>query len=122
MTNQPNKEKIVIFLNNQIYDEFELFLKEISIIINNDKNMTRIEINTKTLNNLILLTVIALNDIKIHDENNLYDYVELYFKNVDNKMQKIEEENDEDLDEISSYSTVSSILGIQVNKLFIQLN
>ncbi len=122
MTNQPNKEKIVIFLNNQIYDEFELFLKEIAIIINNDKNMTRIEINTKTLNNLILLTVITLNDIKIHDENNLHNYIELYFKNVDNKMQKIEEENDEDLDEISSYSTVSSILGIQVNKLFIKLN
>jgi hypothetical protein len=122
LTNQPNKEKIVIFLNNQIYDEFELFLKEIAIIINNDKNMTRIEINTKTLNNLILLTVITLNDIKIHDENNLHNYIELYFKNVDNKMQKIEEENDEDLDEISSYSTVSSILGIQVNKLFIKLN
>ena len=122
MTTQPNKEKIVIFLNNQIYDEFELFLKEIAIIINNDKNMTRIEINTKTLNNLILLTVITLNDIKIHDENNLHNYIELYFKNVDNKMQKIEEENDEDLDEISSYSTVSSILGIQVNKLFIKLN
>lgn len=121
MTNQPNKEKIVIFLNNQIYDEFELFLKEIAIIINNDKN-SRIEINTKTLNNLILLTVITLNDIKIHDENNLHNYIELYFKNVDNKMQKIEEENDEDLDEISSYSTVSSILGIQVNKLFIKLN
>jgi hypothetical protein len=122
LTNQPNKEKIVIFLNNQIYDEFELFLKEIAIIINNDKNMTKIEINTKTLNNLILLTVITLNDIKIHDENNLHNYIELYFKNVDNKMQKIEEENDEDLDEISSYSTVSSILGIQVNKLFIKLN
>jgi len=122
LTTQPNKEKIVIFLNNQIYDEFELFLKEIAIIINNDKNMTRIEINTKTLNNLILLTVITLNDIKIHDENNLHNYIELYFKNVDNKMQKIEEENDEDLDEISSYSTVSSILGIQVNKLFIKLN
>jgi len=34
-------------------------------------------------------------------------------------MQKIVEENDEDLDEISTYSTVSSILGIQVKKLFI---
>lgn len=85
-------------------------MKEIASLIISDKNNIRIEIETKVLNYIILLTVITLNNKKMQDNDKyLQNYIELFFKNIDK--QKLVED---DFDDNSSHSTVSSILGIQV--------
>lgn len=85
------------------------------------KETVQVEIETKTLNNIILLTVIILNNANTKkqpkiDENHLYSYIELFFKNSE-RNSLVNAAFLEDLEESSTYSTVSSILGIQTNKL-----
>jgi hypothetical protein len=79
------------------------------MVVTEKENNMRVEVDRNTLNNIILLTVITLNDTTKKDEEKfLQNYIHLFFKNL-SKVQDEQEENDS-----SSYSTVSSILGIQV--------
>ena len=101
-----------MFLSNETFKQNETFLKEIaSLIVTEKENNMRVEVETRVLNNIILLTVVTLNDsTKKEEEKFLQNYIQLFFKNVDKQLEDEQEENDS-----SSHSTVSSILGIQVN-------
>lgn len=105
-------------------------MREFTKIINQSEaeNKIQLESETELFNNLILISTIILNDfMKNEAEKSLQDYIEIFFKQVDedvNKQNKnivlksilepvsSNETNNED-DLSSQYSTLSSILGIQ---------
>lgn len=87
------------------------------------ENKIQLESDTELFNNLILISTIILNDnVKNEAEKSLQDYIEIFFKQVDqdttqtftkNIVQNNDDNNNDD-DLSSQYSTLSSILGIQV--------
>ncbi len=85
----------------------------------------RVETDSLVLNNLTLIATIILNDdMKTEAEKSLQNYIEIFFKRMDGveqtnstKNEVVEDQLDEEDDLVSQYSTLSSMLGIQVAKL-----
>ena len=83
--------------------------------------MTNIFSILKVFNNLILVATIILNDnMKNEAERTLQNYLEIFFKQLDdtnfslNEKETTKLSNDFDEDSSSQYSTLSSFLGLPV--------
>ena len=122
---QPKRTKTSLRIKKVLFKSNERFLNEFVEIENLEENneFIKIKCDTEVLNNRILLSMIILNDtMKCEAENSLQNYIEIYFKQIDemnklnqnenNKNMNDEDDNDDDLS--SQYSTLSSLLGFQV--------
>ncbi len=121
-------EKTTLLIKHKLYVSFERFFKEFTITKPNDENdFVQIEFDTDMFSNLILLATIILNDnMKNEAERSLQSYLEIFFKHLDEKEVALNESKskgsmtasyDCDEDSSSQYSTLSSFLGLQVNKM-----
>lgn len=111
--------KITLVFKEATYTKNKSFLNEFTTIKPcSNKDKIELEADYEIFNNLVLIETILLNDFVIKEaENSLENYVEVYFKEVDEENIK---ENvsatslDVNDDEESQYSNLSTILGIQV--------
>jgi len=101
------------------------FFKEFTITkLNEENDFVQIQFETEMFNNLILLATIILNDnMKNEAERSLQNYLEIFFKQLDDTETILNEKKSKDImtasfecdeDLSSQYSTLSSFLGLQV--------
>ena len=108
----------------KLFKQHEAFLKEFAKL-QLSSEFVRVETDSLVLNNLTLIATIILNDdMKTEAEKCLQNYIEIFFKRMDGveqpnsvKNDVIEDQFDEEDDLVSQYSTLSSMLGIQLAKL-----
>ena len=124
--NSIKTDKTSLIIKQKLFTLYENFFKEFTVLINhNEENdLVQMECDTEMFNNLLLVIIIILNDnMKNETEKTLQTYLEIYFKQLDDKIgisnlnksySKFNIDCDEDTS--SQYSTLSSFLGLQVKK------
>ena len=113
------------YLKLKVFKPHETFLREFASLTQ-DSDSVRAEVDSEIFNSLILIATIVLSDnAKADYEKTLQNYIEVFFNKIDiqnrseikidkEKLKQVAEDEEEFDDASSQYSTLSSLLGIQV--------
>ena len=118
--NSTKTERTTLLIKQKLHSLHESFFKEFSFVVSRheENELVQIECDTELFNNLMLIVTIILNDnMKNEAEKTLQNYLEIFFKQLDEKRgdsNKVTITFDCDEDSSSQYSTLSSFLGLQV--------